>query len=294
MADYWKSQDRKYCDFCKCWIADNKPSRDFHENGRRHKENVKKRLNTISKNSAKEQRDSNKMDAAIKAMELAAMQAYQKDVQQNTAADLTSIAINQRLKDEQLEIASGVRKIWKELVAKDGKSYYWNTLTNETVWTAPPEGFLSVKEQREESLKETSKQVKEVESFRRKEALLRIQEQNHDDEERRAKLEREKLKARRVKEETPPPTYGPLLDEGKNDAYGKWQSVKEVAPLDLQLPEQPEYLDCPVVVEPEPVVKEFKEKVIESVGNDQGPSSFKKRKFSAGAKRNTRQRLDVD
>lgn len=24
-ADYWKSQDRKYCDFCKCWIADNKP-----------------------------------------------------------------------------------------------------------------------------------------------------------------------------------------------------------------------------------------------------------------------------
>lgn len=24
-ADYWKSNDRKYCDFCKCWITDNKP-----------------------------------------------------------------------------------------------------------------------------------------------------------------------------------------------------------------------------------------------------------------------------
>lgn len=25
MADYWKSNDKKYCDFCKCWITDNKP-----------------------------------------------------------------------------------------------------------------------------------------------------------------------------------------------------------------------------------------------------------------------------
>lgn len=24
-ADYWVSQARKYCEFCKCWIADNKP-----------------------------------------------------------------------------------------------------------------------------------------------------------------------------------------------------------------------------------------------------------------------------
>lgn len=24
-ADYWKSQPRKFCQYCKCWIADNKP-----------------------------------------------------------------------------------------------------------------------------------------------------------------------------------------------------------------------------------------------------------------------------
>lgn len=24
-ADYWKSQDRIFCDFCKCWLTDNKP-----------------------------------------------------------------------------------------------------------------------------------------------------------------------------------------------------------------------------------------------------------------------------
>ena len=24
-ADYWKSNPRHFCEFCKCWIADNKP-----------------------------------------------------------------------------------------------------------------------------------------------------------------------------------------------------------------------------------------------------------------------------
>lgn len=48
-----------------------------------------------------------------------------------------------------------------------------------------------------------------------------------------------------------------------------------------------------MVAEPEPVVKEFKEKAIEGKidGTDTG---FKKRKIGAGAKRNTRQRLDDD
>ena len=24
MTEYWKSQAKKFCDFCKCWISDNK------------------------------------------------------------------------------------------------------------------------------------------------------------------------------------------------------------------------------------------------------------------------------
>lgn len=27
MADYWKSNPRRWCDFCKCWLEDNKPVR---------------------------------------------------------------------------------------------------------------------------------------------------------------------------------------------------------------------------------------------------------------------------
>lgn len=48
-SEYWKSNPRKFCDFCKCWIAENKPSIEFHERGKRHKENVQKRLEEISK-----------------------------------------------------------------------------------------------------------------------------------------------------------------------------------------------------------------------------------------------------
>lgn len=68
-ADYWKSQGRKFCDFCKCWIADNKPSIDFHEGGKKHKENVSKRLKEIHKNSTKQAKQNKKFEEDLKKME---------------------------------------------------------------------------------------------------------------------------------------------------------------------------------------------------------------------------------
>ncbi|KAK2576977.1 hypothetical protein KPH14_011941 [Odynerus spinipes] len=88
-ADYWKSQGRKFCDFCKCWIADNKPSIDFHEGGKKHKENVSKRLKEIHKNSAKQAKQNKKFEDDLKKMENAAMAAYLKDVENNTR-DMTA------------------------------------------------------------------------------------------------------------------------------------------------------------------------------------------------------------
>ncbi|XP_076296204.1 uncharacterized protein LOC143216744 [Lasioglossum baleicum] len=89
MADYWKSQGRKFCDFCKCWIADNKPSIDFHEGGKKHKDNVGKRLKEIHKNSTKQAKQNRKMEDDIRKMESAAMAAYLKDVENNTR-DMTA------------------------------------------------------------------------------------------------------------------------------------------------------------------------------------------------------------
>jgi hypothetical protein len=300
MADYWVSQNRKYCDFCKCWITDNRPSVDFHEKGRRHQENVKKRLRSITKSSNQVQKDADKFDATLKQMEFAAMEAYRKDIETN--GDLSSASIKQSLQ--------GVpKKLWQEARTRAGKTYYHNIMTKETVSHPPPEGYMSLQEQREQAELETRKQLKEVEKYKRQEALLTyvvrvvclgffqlfcsMQERKQQEAEDQARQAREKLKERRVVDDLPAASCGPLLEPGKTDPYGKWHTVKEREFVDLQLPyQEQEYVEIPIEIEPEPVVKEFKEKVVESLGN--GETSFKKRKIVGGAKRNTRQRLDDD
>lgn len=129
-ADYWKSNDRKYCDFCKCWIADNKSvsvnvhfnttskaknylsafsiflqSVQFHENGKRHQMNVQKRISEISRNSYKAQQEQNKIDADLKKMNDAAMKAYMQDI--SSGADISSRELNEKQKLEQVQEACG-------------------------------------------------------------------------------------------------------------------------------------------------------------------------------------------
>lgn len=79
-ADYWKSKERKYCEFCKCWLGDDKmvcismkiilykiinkilfQTLSIHENGKRHKDNVAKKLSTIQKKSAKQYKNNLKV-----------------------------------------------------------------------------------------------------------------------------------------------------------------------------------------------------------------------------------------
>lgn len=63
-------------------------------------------------------------------MESAAMEAYRRDVENN--ADLTSIAINKKVAEENLSISSGsgIKKVWREAKSDDGNTYYWNIMTN--------------------------------------------------------------------------------------------------------------------------------------------------------------------
>ncbi|KAM6893905.1 LOW QUALITY PROTEIN: WW domain-binding protein 4 [Xenentodon cancila] len=80
MADYWKSQPRKFCQYCKCWIADNKPSIDFHERGKNHKENVAAKIAEIKKKSIEKAKQEERMSKDFAAMEEAALKAYQEDL----------------------------------------------------------------------------------------------------------------------------------------------------------------------------------------------------------------------
>ncbi|XP_035792273.1 WW domain-binding protein 4-like [Anopheles albimanus] len=108
MADYWKSNDRKFCDFCKCWLADNKSSIQFHENGKRHQANVQKRISEISRNSYKAQQEQNKIDADLKKMNEAAAKAYMQDI--SACADISSreLYAKQQLEEAQAAAALAV------------------------------------------------------------------------------------------------------------------------------------------------------------------------------------------
>ena len=48
MSEYWKSNAKKYCDYCKVWISDNKASINIHESGKNHKDNVKAKLEDVN------------------------------------------------------------------------------------------------------------------------------------------------------------------------------------------------------------------------------------------------------
>lgn len=292
MADYWKSQDRKYCDFCRCWIADNKPSVEFHERGRRHQENVAKRLKMIYKKTKRDEKETVKIDAAIQHMEMAALEAYRKDVETNP--DLTSVAIHKKSKGSNLTINSA-KKLWHQEKSRSGQISYRNILTNEIVATPPPEGFLTIKEVKLVSLDTTKKQMDLVQRQQQIEGRVRFEELLKQDEEERARLAREKMIARRA-EPLPEPVYAPIIPPGPSTPYGQWKIVekRQVKDIDWQLPQQEEY-QFPVLPDPElehePTPKEFKEKVVESLGS--GSATFKKRKFNSTG-RNARQRAVDD
>lgn len=68
------------CTYCKCWTADNKASIDFHEQGKNHKENVKKKLDELRRKGIDDskKRDQEQVDLAM--IEKAALQALKRDI----------------------------------------------------------------------------------------------------------------------------------------------------------------------------------------------------------------------
>ncbi|XP_065354036.1 WW domain-binding protein 4 [Cloeon dipterum] len=80
MTEYWKSTEKKFCDFCKCWIANNRASIDFHERGKRHIGNVEKKIKDVGRKSQKDQKAKDYEARQLKIMEQNAMKSYMNDV----------------------------------------------------------------------------------------------------------------------------------------------------------------------------------------------------------------------
>ncbi|XP_054160207.1 WW domain-binding protein 4-like [Oppia nitens] len=291
MADYWKSLPKKYCDFCKCWFADNKASVEFHERGWNHKTNVKKKLQELQKRGSKQQKEEMLYNSEMMKIESKAMKAFQSDVQNNpqlakefntniklykkidipetstklistsrfgddsSASEESSTLVNGRQRAlETISKKLEKKSKWLEKKTSEGKTFYVNKETNDTIWEPPKCGFLSLEEQ-----KHTSNIF-------------------------------------------PANDWTPESSTFKYNPYGKWQTVKynefDDKMIDLQLPDQQLEIVAPIVSDqPKDERIEFKEKTIDSLKHKisfgiktEEKVLFKKRK--TGSERNVRQRTD--
>ncbi|XP_041067034.1 WW domain-binding protein 4 isoform X5 [Carcharodon carcharias] len=148
-ADYWKSQPKKFCDYCKCWIADNKPSVEFHERGKNHQENVTRKISEIKKKSLEKAKEEERIAKEFAEMENAAMKAYQEDLKRlgvNVSASSSSSTTEKKpavkASDAQRSTKPNIANIWVQGISPEGYFYYYNSKTGESRWEKP-DGFIS-------------------------------------------------------------------------------------------------------------------------------------------------------
>jgi len=113
----WSGQENKFCKYCKCWVADNAVSQNFHEQGARHKKALEESLIEMKKKQVKDQRDENFQKTTLRKMEEAALESYrEKDVM--TSRDFTAKLYN----GETLPATEGVvaRKAPSQMPYVDG------------------------------------------------------------------------------------------------------------------------------------------------------------------------------
>ncbi|KAF9356675.1 hypothetical protein BGX26_004911 [Mortierella sp. AD094] len=80
-AEYWKSNAKFWCRFCKIYITDNKSTRNIHDSGTKHKENVERFLREQNQRGKDKEAETARTNKQMEAIEKAAMKQYQLDVE---------------------------------------------------------------------------------------------------------------------------------------------------------------------------------------------------------------------
>ena len=79
MTEYWVSQARHWCEYCKIFINGSKPSIAFHENGRKHKEIVELFMKDMRKRGRERRHEEQEVSRELQKIERDAMRQYMKD-----------------------------------------------------------------------------------------------------------------------------------------------------------------------------------------------------------------------
>lgn len=318
MSEYWKSQPRKFCDFCKCWITDNKPSIDFHEKGKRHKEAVKQKIEDLKKKGVADEKKRQKENDYMQRMEKAALEAFKRDLEENP-----ELAAQYKVKQPEVfegpQLPEGYvppksvdkdgdkegtsegtekQEEWYEAMSEMGYPYYWNTVTGESIWVAP-EKYVSLADQGLEPAptyeepdvekQQEPPEPKTVEEIPLPPGIESIPLPGEADPPSPPSPEES--------ESEEEDTVEGNQDRSSRGVFGVWSRVQKEAEqeqVDLQLPQTDAYTDTISIPVPVEEKIKFKEKKVTSIGSNKGgPVAFKKRKLASGA-RNVRRRGDDD
>ncbi|KAJ1979432.1 WW domain binding protein 4 [Dimargaris verticillata] len=80
-ADRWVANAKHWCRYCKLYIQDNKATRNIHENGKKHRENVAQFLRDIDKKSRADLEQEKETQRQLTLIEEAAARQYSQDLQ---------------------------------------------------------------------------------------------------------------------------------------------------------------------------------------------------------------------
>ncbi|XP_075260961.1 uncharacterized protein LOC142352313 [Convolutriloba macropyga] len=323
MSEAWKSTPRKYCDFCKCWIADNKISVSIHENGKGHKAAVQKKITSSHKASVRKEKEEIQAQKLFRIMEKNAKEAYKRDMGLNSNSKVQTDAscsnassTNSSISKQKRQSESGIRpnfdakqpKIeekevdddepeWYEFKTNSGQLYYIHVKTNESTWVKPESPNIlkvydnvGVSETKEEPEPKSSafRDISTTHGYRSKEELEYAEMKTEP---------REGAKGREM-------AYGAFVPVENPDELTRH-------PIKLDLPEQTDnshlfsHLPREAFEEDDPDDRlKVKEKRIEFDEDDfddevkKEPASslglFKKRKFGSNKNRNFKQRDEVN
>lgn len=299
MSEYWKSQPKKFCEFCKVWITDNKPSIEFHERGKKHQENAKRKIIEVQKKGRDAQKANEQMKKDLEAIEAAALKAYQKDLAASKpSSEISGKSSKQEGKEQPSAVSScviiyhGTEPVahcthgWSVGKSPDGHYYYYNTSTNGSQWQLPEcMDKTAGKESPSSSIAATEKQQTEVKKPKTKEkeckeTLTKGSTNQNETESSESTSECKPAK---------PVPSGP---------YGQWttvvtyptasESTSEERPIELNTAED----EATEALEEKKAAKPlFKERVAPKLNIGKGNSgevAFKKRKLNSEKKRNIR------
>ncbi|KAI8851288.1 hypothetical protein BC829DRAFT_441483 [Chytridium lagenaria] len=90
MTERWVSNKKYWCEYCKIFVVDNKISKQTHDTSAKHKEKIDQYLRALHKNEAIKQRENQKTQMLLKAIEKTAGAQYAKEMAEKLNVDMNA------------------------------------------------------------------------------------------------------------------------------------------------------------------------------------------------------------